>query len=389
MTPRSLTYFVMLIADIDTYRDAVYAGGIPASRYLTDWFARVQKSSPKWKDHMNLVDLMNAHPFYEPLWDMVSAKTDQKDIPCFLAASQIFIIHGRGAYEAWRQRSPDNTHLQLVDCDYYPWPSREASGKILEFLGHHLKGHQSSLEKVGIQMRLGWKNWYWRKERNWPVPGTEYTKWHLASNGSLARAPPRTPEQQISYPSTVPATGKSGVSFYSGELAHDIELAGHFATVLTVSTSATDADVVATLWSVDENGKVVSYGSSDQVEPIVKGFLRASHRKLDPAKTLPERPWHTHTKQDNQPLRRHEVVELQIEMFPAAARVRRGWKLRLDITPSEKQPDINGYEPKDMREWYGESQGSGFDTLHIGSERRNYIMCPVVPVKFGYPNIVM
>jgi predicted acyl esterase len=312
------------------------------------------------------------------------------DLPCFLAASQIFIIHGRAAYEAWRLRKAENTHLQLADCNYYPWPSREAAGKILLFLNHHLKGVEyPHLERVGIQMRLGDKAWYWRKENDWPVPGTLYQKWHLNVDGNLTEGVSASPATQLDYSSKAPRSGKSGLSFYSTPFEEDVEFAGHFAAVLTISSSAPDADVVVTLWAVDEAENIVRYGSNGLPEPLAKGFLRASHRKIDPTKSLPERPWHTHLEEDNAPLRIGDVVPLNIEIFPAAGRIRSGWKLRVDVTPSEHQPDIPEYTAPEMRMWYGESHEEGVNSIHIGDGNQNFVLCPVVPVKQGYPNLVM
>ncbi|KAF2009631.1 alpha/beta-hydrolase [Aaosphaeria arxii CBS 175.79] len=388
LRPKGLKCFVPYATDIDTYRDAVYPGGIPTRRYITDWFSRVKRSSPKWGDHIDLAEMIPQHPFHEPLWDMISAKVDSSDIPCFLAAPQIFIIHGRGAYEAWRARKPENTHLQLTDCDYYPWPSREASNKVTQFLDNHLKGYEyPKPEAVGIQMRLGWGTWYWRKESAWPVPGTTHIKWHLNADGKLSRDEPMD-ELTVSYAANAPATGKSGVSFVSAPLEEDVEMAGHFSAVLNVSSTAVDADVVVTLWAISDAGEIVPYSSKSLPEPVAKGFLRASHRKLDLEKTLPERPWHTHLKDDHQPLQAGEVVQLDVEIFPAAARIKKGWKLRLDVTPSESQPDIPSYLPPDMRNFFGE-ENEGTDSIHIGGGRSNFIYCPVVPVKQGYPNLVM
>lgn len=371
------------------YREAAYIGGIPTHRYLSDWFSRVRKSSPKWPDHLDLMGMMKAHPFYDGIWEMISTKSIALDLPCFLAAPQIFIIHGRGAFEAWRLREPENTHLQLVDCNYYPWPSHEASGKILQFLNYHLKGSEHpQLERVGIQMRLGHKTWYWRKENNWPVPGTKYTKWHLGVDGSLTKDESKDPEKKFDYSSKIPISGKSGVSFYSAPFEEDIEFAGHFTAVLSVSSSMSDADVVVTLWAVDEAGNIVPYGSAGQPEPLAKGFLRASHRKTDLSKSLPERPWHTHTQEDNAPLIAGEAVQLEVEIFPAAGRVRQGWKLRVDISPSEHQPDIPGYQPQEMRIWYGEEHDEGTNSILVGHGRLNYVSCPVVPLKYSYPNII-
>ncbi|KAF2193179.1 alpha/beta-hydrolase [Zopfia rhizophila CBS 207.26] len=389
LKPKGLECFVPYATDLDMYREAAFTGGIPSFRYLENWFERVHTASPKWKDHMDMFSLMKANPFDGNLWHTVSSQADQVDIPCFLAASQIFIIHGRGAYEAWKSRRPDNTHLQLVGSDYYSWPSREAARKIVQFLDHYLKGLEyPKLERVGIQVRLGHGSWYWRKETNWPVPGTRYTRFHLRADGTVGTTKSPEPGMQFSYSTKISSRGKSGVSFYSSPFDQDAEFAGHFAAVLNVSSSASDADVVVCLWAVDEQGNVVPYSSKNEPEPLAKGFLRASHRKTDPAKSLPERPFHTHLKEDNAPLNAGQVVRIDVEMYPAAARIKSGWRLRVDITPTKDQPDIPGYTPPAMREWYSESH-EGTNSVHIGADYKNYILCPVVPRKEGYRNIVM
>lgn len=333
--------------------------------------------------------MMKANPFYNALWQMVRAQPDEIDLPCFLAASQIFMIHGRGAFEAWRALDPENTYLQLVDCNYYPWPSHEASGKILQFLDRYLKGVEyPKLEKVGIQVRLGYERWYWRRETNWPIPGTQSVKWYLRIDETLSRDEASEPERRLSYSSKVPASGKSGVSFYSAPFEDEVEFAGHFTADLNISSSTADADVVVSLWADNGKGGIVPFGADGQPQPLAKGFLRASHRKVDPSLSLPERPWHTHTLEDNAPLDAGQVVAIQVEIYPAAARMQRGWRLRLDISPSEEQPDIPGYNPPAMRVWYGEEQEDGVNTVHVGGGWTNSITCPVVPRKEGYRNLL-
>ncbi|CEL00968.1 hypothetical protein ASPCAL00560 [Aspergillus calidoustus] len=394
LRPKGLKCFVPYASDIDPYRDAAYIGGVPGIPYITDWYRRVRLCSPKWTDHVDLLNVMKSHPFYDGLWDTMKSNHGPVDLPCFLAASQLFMIHGRAAYEAWRIRNPANTHLQLVDSNYYPLPSREAAGKILQFLDHYLKGTQNPTpERVGIQMRLGHGQWCWRKETNWHVPGTQYTQWHLQADGTLAReeeAAQNTQEQQFTYAARVWPDGRSGASFRSAPFENDVDVAGHFKAVLSVSASSPDADFVVMLWAEDEEGCVVPYSAKGELEPLAKGFLRASHRQLDPLRSTPERPWHTHTAQDNAPLQANEIVQLEIEIFPAAARIRKGWKLRVDICPSEDQPDIPGYEPVKMREFYGEvdDDEQATNSIHVGAGRPNYIVCPAVPREEGYPNLM-
>ncbi|KAJ5761592.1 hypothetical protein N7533_003631 [Penicillium manginii] len=324
---------------------------------------------------------------------MESKPETSAEIPCFLAASQIFMIHGRGAYEAWMVRRPDNTHLQLVDSDYYSWPSQEAAGKVLEFLNHYLKTEACPApERVGIQMRLGNQRWNWRKEPNWPVPGTEYIKWHFRHEQSLATTPPAlgSSDARFSYSAQKRLTGDNGVSFQSLPFEEDVEMAGHLAATLCISSTAPDADVVVLAWAIDEHGRAVAYGAnSNEPEPLAKGFLRVSHRKTNPEQSLPWRPWYTHLQNDLMPLQGPgDVVEITVEIMPAA-RVRKGWILRVDICPSENQPNIPEYNGPSMRLWYGETHSqSTLDTLHVGGKRTKFIMCPVVPRSEDYPGCI-
>jgi hypothetical protein len=69
-------------------------------------------------------------------------------------------------------------------------------------------------------------------------------------------------------------------------------------------------------------------------EPLVavtKGWLRASHRKLDPQRSLPYRPYHAHD--ERRWLKPGEMVECQVEIWPTSMVFKKGHKLRLDIAP--------------------------------------------------------
>jgi hypothetical protein len=56
----------------------------------------------------------------------------------------------------------------------------------------------------------------------------------------------------------------------------------------------------------------------------------------------------------------------------------------------EYQPNIPGYNPAQMREWYGElhHNDGGLNAIHVGNGRPNYIVCPVVPLVEDYRNLI-
>ena len=70
---------------------------------------------------------------------------------------------------------------------------------------------------------------------------------------------------------------------------------------LSVASSTVDADLFVTVQAFAPDGREVEFqGTVDPHTPLAQGWLRASHRKLDPARSLAYRPFHTHD--DKQPL---------------------------------------------------------------------------------------
>ncbi len=70
---------------------------------------------------------------------------------------------------------------------------------------------------------------------------------------------------------------------------------------LFVSSTATDADLFCVLRVFAPGGEEVTFpGAIDPHTPVGQGWLRLSHRKLDPELSTPYRPYHSHD--ESQPL---------------------------------------------------------------------------------------
>ena len=380
-------------AEIDLYRDLTYIGGVPMFKFLTAWTSGLRGISPRWSDTEDLVEIFSSHPFQDDYWKKLELELAKVDLPVFLGAAQMLMFHHRGPYEAWRNIPSKHKNLQIVDTNYYSWPNREASQKLWLFAECHLKNIvHADLEPVGMQMRIGHGDWYWRTEADWEVPGTEYVDWHLYADGSISREVPAAGAgvKTLSYPADIePKSVKTGVSFESPPFEKDVELAGHFTANLNISSTSHDADVVVSLWAVDAEGKVVKFCIGPNKEPFASGLLRASHRKTDPKKSLPWRPWHTHKEEDYALLKSGEVVEVNVEICPATARIRAGWRLRVDILPTEAQPNISGFQPVAPRSWDSGYHDGAVNSLHLGGQFQNWIRVPTVPLKeIGPLNVV-
>jgi uncharacterized protein len=136
----------------------------------------------------------------------------------------------------------------------------------------------------------------------------------------------------------------------------------------------------------------VFQGAIDPHTPVAQGWLRASHRKLDPARSLPFRPYHTHD--EEQPLAEGEVVEFDVEIWPSSIVAPAGWRIALTIRGkdyvyggagggrlSNFKNELTGCGPflhDDPQDRPPEIFG-GVTTLHVGRNMAGYLLLPVIP----------
>jgi predicted acyl esterase len=97
------------------------------------------------------------------------------------------------------------------------------------------------------------------------------------------------------------------------------------------TTEGEDLDLFITVHKLDTAGREIYFSGYNGYarDCVAKGWLRASHRELDPALCTPLRPWHTHRRRE--PLARNQIVPVEIEILPSSTLFEGGTTLRLDI----------------------------------------------------------
>src|SRR4029434_511191 len=82
-----------------------------------------------------------------------------------------------------------------------------------------------------------------------------------------------------------------------------------------------------TIRNIDGDGNdVQETGQQGTPVPVAKGWLRVSHRELDPELSLPYRPYHRH--QRRLYLEPGEIVRVEVEIWPTSMVFRRGHRIR-------------------------------------------------------------
>ena len=261
----------------------------------------------------------------------------------------------------------------------------------LRFFDHFLHGKDNGWDKqprVQLQVRHIDK-FVERHENEWPLKRTQWQKVYLnPADQSMCGQKPKGNAATISFD----AMG-DGVTFLTAPAPFDFEITGPSALKLFASSSTSDADifVVFRVFS-PEMKEVVFQGAIDPHTPVAQGWLRASHRKLDKKLSTPWRPYHTHDKK--QPLKKGEVVELDIEIWPTSVVVPKGYRCALSIRGkdyvypgpsggklSNFKNELTGCGPflhDDPRDRPPEIFG-GVTTLHFGPSRQAYMLVPMIP----------
>ncbi len=122
---------------------------------------------------------------------------------------------------------------------------------------------------------------------------------------------------------------RTSVTFETAPFAEATEITGPVKLVLWVSSNVKDMDMFVTVRNIGVDGNDVwEVGQQGQKVPVAKGWLRASHRKLDPKRSLPYRPFHAHD--ERWWLKPGEPVECEIEIWPMCMVFGKGHRIRLD-----------------------------------------------------------
>jgi uncharacterized protein len=300
-------------------------------------------------------------------------------------------LHPRGNFEGFLRAGSKQKWLE-VHGDTHFTHFYSSYGETLQkrFFGHFLKGEDTGWDRqprVSLNVRHPGERFVLRAEREWPLARTQWTKYFLNPQGLALETDAPAGAAALSYD-----TMGDGITFRTPPLTRDIEITGPVAAKLWVSSETTDADLFLVLRVFDPAGnEVVFVGSNDPRVPVGLGWLRASHRKLDPRRSLPYRPWHAHD--EEWPLTPGEPVELDVEIWPSSIVVPSGYHIALTVRGRDYEYDGTDaglanapYPMKGVGPFtHADPDDRPADifacrnTLHFGADKAPYLLLPVIP----------
>jgi uncharacterized protein len=226
-----------------------------------------------------------------------------------------------------------------------PRSSRGPRAAVCFWLGRSSGVLRDGLAPVRIDVQNGEPG---RAEQSWPLERAAPTPFYLdpapagaihsVNDGSLTLTAPTTGSAEptvYAYPRPewtvgttviehgIPRPVQGLLTFTTPPLEEDLEVTGPIAAVLYVETDQADTEFfikISEQMAVPRPKEFVMHHLAGEIPPpaqvVTRGWLKASHRAVDPERSTPLRPWHPHT--DAEPVTPGQIVRYEIEVWPTS-----------------------------------------------------------------------
>ncbi|KAK5946517.1 hypothetical protein PMZ80_000660 [Knufia obscura] len=430
--PRGLSCIIPWEGMSDYYRDRCRHGGILSNTFISFWWNRqvvtnqygrpgraargwgfdtIEGDLPEDQLVLNRRDQNddNASKQYRDQDYYASKEYDMADIKVPILSVGNWggvLLHLRGNVEGYLNAGSKLKYIRFITGRHdLPFYSKENVEMQMSFLDAFLKDEDRAgwstgeAPKVGITLRKGnvgyndaeaEKQYQQRFENEWPIPRTQYTKYHLTPTRQLVESPDTFEDSKLSYRAPGSLQSQQKIEFLTEPFTTETEFTGHIVAHLCVSCTSSgirepsEIDIFTTLRHLDSKGQEILYtGTVGDPVPITKGWLRVSLRKI--AESHPRNtPWHPHREYlatEVQPVIPGEIYEVDVEIWPTNVVVEPGHRLLFELSSGDTQgaglfehsSEID--RPRERLE--------GWNHVHFGQGRENWLLMPVIPPVSG------
>lgn len=414
---------------LGSFREEYPGGVLHLFRYLIMHFAAMHQTKGKpgtlpperealWQEAMNNPDYrMYPHlfnvltqkgqhmpPYFELLIDPYDKEAAIRDAEQSLKRIKVPTYTGSGWYaytykthlngaQNYFEKIAAPKKLMFLGPAHLERPFHSLHGEILRWHDHWLKNIDT-----GIMNDPPVRYWVmganeWRSGADWPLPETQWTKFYLNSWERLQAAPFTPSSVDDDLPADafaqMPPTQTNAVQtlrYMTDPLPEDLLIAGPSVLNLFAAIDQDDTNWIVSLKDVGPDGSVRTVREGERDLPrdlhereLTRGWLKASHRAIDPVRSKAWRPWHPLTRQAQKKVVPGEIAEYAIEILATANLFRRGHRICIDIASADMPTGVGGATNAEYVPNHIVSSKTTLHKIYHDGKRPSHLLLPVIP----------
>lgn len=356
----------------DLYRETYYCGGIPNPSYEENIIKEVACQTYV----EDTVTMVKKYPLWNGYYQDKQVKWERIKIPTYVTAGWVH-HHLRGSIEGFRRiRSPKKWLRIHRD---FEWPDDYRPENLVElrlFFDRYLKNIHNGWEftpkiRMDVMDAFAYDMSSRREEKEFPLARTEYKKLYLNASHCDGGFEPFSTESEVVY------DPKTETTTFNIPIKEDIEISGFMKLHLWVECRGHDnMDLFPWIMKLGQNKEYIPIECMGAPFRGAWGFLRCSHRDLDPKLSSDFQPVHAHTKEER--MKPGEIFPVDIEMYPHSRIWHKGEYISIQLAgrfiKSEWFHDVAMNHDVD--------NGNGSHVIHTGGRYDSYLQIPVIPPKY-------
>ena len=316
-------------------------------------------------------------------------------IPAYTGAgwyAYTYKLHLQGSQQ-WYQNIEVPKKLLFSGPAHLERPFHSFHDEILRWYDHWLKGKDTGvMDEPPVKIWVMGEN-RWRYADDWPLPETQWSKLYLnswerlrpqpfAAGARDARAEPDTFVQ-------MPPTQTNRIQrlrYMTDPLPEDTLVIGPMALYLYAAIDQDDTNWIVILKDVGPDPSVRTARTGEVEVPdtlhereLTRGWLKASHRAVDPKRSKPWKPWHPLTRKACKPVTPGEITEYAIEILSTANLFKAGHRICIDITSMDMPTGTAGSHDVEYIPYHICSSKTVVHKIHHNETYPSHLVLPVIP----------
>jgi len=295
----------------------------------------------------------------------VSERLDKIKVPTYVGGP-LFSFFSQPQINVFNRVQVPKKMFLYTDMGTRPWKAHH--DEILRWYDYWLKGIDTGImDEAPIRYHTTVAE-KWSTANEWPLEDTVWTKFYLNSLGQLLLEPDYfndEPDAFVQGPLYV-TEERQRVTYVSPPLPESLQVTGPPRVTFYASIDTDDTNFRV---DIREEG-------SDAIYPLASGWLKASHRTLDEAKTTPWEIAHDHTK--TVPVVPGEINGYTVQLRPMSHLFRAGKQIKLEISSIDIPTDIETYDVM----WHVCKSRTTLHKFYRDGQHQSFVALPVIPREY-------